>query len=192
MPIKEIKHDNFAIWCGWAFFDMDVKDMTVSEKAENAWVINYIETKANWKFPPGFTQSIPSARLTFDPLFATQRPFFFYATIAVMNYSTHAILRLFGYNRRSEYDRSSQAIYHRAARKPVKGKPATPIVFIHGIGIGFPHYLGLILSFPEDVDVYLVEWPHVAMQLTASVPTIDDTVQVIASPLLHAVVHLSG
>ena len=32
-------------------------------------------------------------------------------------------------------------------------------------GIGFAHYMGLIMSFPRDVDIYLVEWPHVAMQM---------------------------
>lgn len=33
-------------------------------------------------------------------------------------------------------------------------------------GIGFAHYMGLISAFPRDVDVYLVEWPHVAMQMS--------------------------
>ena len=33
------------------------------------------------------------------------------------------------------------------------------------LGIGFAHYMGLIMSFPRDVDIYLVEWPHVAMQM---------------------------
>jgi hypothetical protein len=174
VPLKEIKYDNFAMWCGWAFMDKDVKDMTVSEIADNNWIIEYIEKRANWKFPLGFAQSIPSARLTFDPLFATQRPFFFYLTIAIVNYSAHGILRIMGYVRRKEYDKGSQCIYHRPSRDP--SKKTLPVVFIHGIGIGFPHYLGLILSFPDDVDVYLVEWPHVAMQFSSSVPTIDDTV----------------
>lgn len=166
---------------GWAFFDKDIKDMTVSEKAENNWIISYIEGKANWRFPPGFTPSTPSARLTFDPLFATQRPFFFYFTIAAVNYFGHVILRSAGYKRRREYDINSQAIYHRASRDP--SKSALPIVFVHGIGIGFPHYLGMILSLPEEADVYLVEWPHVAMQFTSSVPSIDHTVRLATEAL---------
>mmetsp|Transcript_12838 Transcript_12838/g.12916 ORF Transcript_12838/g.12916 Transcript_12838/m.12916 type:complete len:293 (+) Transcript_12838:185-1063(+) len=52
-----------------------------------------------------------------------------------------------------------------------------PVVFVHGIGIGFAHYLGVILSLPKDVDVYLVEWPHVSMQLTSLVPSIEHTVK---------------
>lgn len=154
--------------------------MTESEKSECNWIVSYVEKKANWRFPPGFDPAIVSARLTFDPLFATQRPFFFYLTIAVVNYLTHGILWLVGYSRRREYDVGSQSIYHRPSRAAKKG---LPIIFIHGIGIGFPHYLGLILSFPQDCDVYLVEWPHVAMQFSYSVPTIDDTVGTITRVL---------
>ena len=36
----------------------------------------------------------------------------------------------------------------------------------NNLGIGFAHYMGLITAFPRDVDVYLVEWPHVAMQMS--------------------------
>ena len=53
---------------------------------------------------------------------------------------------------------------------------ANPIIFVHGIGVGFVHYLGLIFSFPSEVDVYLVEWPHVAYQMSDRAPTIDETV----------------
>jgi hypothetical protein len=42
---------------------------------------------------------------------------------------------------------------------------AKPIVFIHGIGIGFFPYLVLILCLPREVDVFLIEWHHVSMQL---------------------------
>jgi hypothetical protein len=51
-----------------------------------------------------------------------------------------------------------------------------PIIFVHGIGVGFVHYLGLIFNFPTDVDVYLVEWPHVAYQMSDRAPTIEETV----------------
>ena len=39
----------------------------------NNELITYIEKEANWSFPPGFAKEIPSARLTIDPVFATQR-----------------------------------------------------------------------------------------------------------------------
>ena len=58
-------------------------------------------------------------------------------------------------------------------------------VFVHGIGIGFMHYLALIAALPSDVPVYLVEWPHVSMQVTSggSVPSISTTVSTIRARL---------
>lgn len=43
----------------------------------------------------------------------------------------------------------------REARK--KNNEVYPIVFIHGLGIGFAHYIYLIAGLPRDRDVYLVE-----------------------------------
>lgn len=58
-----------------------------------------------------------------------------------------------------------------------------PVVFIHGLGIGFGSYLGIICSFPMDVDVILVEWHHVSMQLQSHVPPISETVKSICDVL---------
>jgi pimeloyl-ACP methyl ester carboxylesterase len=69
------------------------------------------------------------------------------------------------------YCRRSNIKYSSSSRKPL------PIVFIHGIGIGFAHYLRLVLNFPRNTDVYLIEWPHVAMQLQSTVPTSEQVVQ---------------
>ncbi len=66
-----------------------------------------------------------------------------------------------------------------------------PIVFIHGIGIGYPHYLGLVAALPTDVDVYLVEWPNVAMQMSATGPTPDECIEAIVK-LFAAHGHTQG
>ena len=46
---------------------------------------------------------------------------------------------------------------------------ALPVVFVHGIGIGFAHYLALIAVLPTEVDVFLVEWPYITMQMVSKV-----------------------
>ena len=35
------------------------------------------------------------------------------------------------------------------------------------------------MSFPSDVDVFLIEWPHVAMQMTSTGPKTQETVDTI-------------
>jgi len=58
-----------------------------------------------------------------------------------------------------------------------------PVVFFHGIGIGFAAYLQLISSLPRDVDIFMVEWPHVSMQMSAMVPSIQETKDIVAGVL---------
>ena len=182
IPIIEIYYGNFFSWCGWAFFGKDINSMSKSEIEENKSIVEYIERQAGWKFPPGYSNDVFSARLTLDPLFATQRPFIIYLTIAVFNTLTHLVLFAWGYRRRRELDTAGQSVYYRKGT-PVLSAPSAdkatvfPIVFVHGIGIGFTHYLGAILTFPTEVDSYLVEWPYVAYQLASDAPKIDSTVK---------------
>jgi hypothetical protein len=101
----------------------------------------------------------------------TQRPFLVYATIGITNIITHLILWSFGYRKRVDAKILGQIIYHRkgsgypANLEIPNGTKPTPIIFVHGIGIGFAHYLAFILQLPKELDVYLLEWPHVAMQV---------------------------
>lgn len=178
VPMIDIHYENFFAWSGWAFFGKEVPEMTDDELHENKEIIAYIETEAKWKFPPGHSKGIQSARLTIDPVFSVQRPFFFYGTIIGINWGCHLILKILGYRRRREFDTTGQSIYHRPASVSGKNnsKQSHPIVFIHGIGVGLIHYLALICCFPKEVDIYIVEWPYVAMQMTTDSPSMDRTV----------------
>lgn len=149
-------------WCGWAFLGYDIEHMSVELKRENIEIVEYIEKQAGWRFPPGFQEDLPSARLTLDPVFATQRPFFIYGTIWGVNTLTHMVLWAQGFRKRHDCSTYAQIIYHRKGTD----SRATPLFFVHGIGIGFGHYLAFISMLPREIDVYLVEWPHVAMQVT--------------------------
>jgi hypothetical protein len=188
VPILQIYRGNFASWCGWAFFGKEIGEMSQAEVAENLEIVEYVEKMAQWRFPEGYNKELLSARLTLDPVFVTQRPFFFYASIWCVNTLSHVIMYQLGYRRRPEYCTASANVFHRpavpkqqqqqrgdAAASP-PSQPKQPIIFIHGIGIGFAHYLGLLNSFPTEVDVYLLEWPHVAMQMSSDVPTVNETV----------------
>eukprot|EP01042_Synura_sphagnicola_P006434 gene6434-8212_t len=177
--ILEIRHGNVSSWVSWAFVGKDLNELTSEEVEDNNLLVQFIEKELQWTFPPGTNDHVHSIRLTLDPLFATQRPFFYYAVIAFVNLFAHIVLYLAGFRLRTDgfYPSDttppstgpdarrlrsvSQSIYHR----PSSGRlgPSMrkmPIVFVHGIGIGFAHYLGLLLSLPWDTDIYLVEWPH--------------------------------
>lgn len=102
-----------------------------------------------------------------------------------MNQLAHLVLYAWGFTRRRKYDSNSMSIYYRPAQTKISNLEINkiPLVFIHGIGIGFAHYLGLIYSFPRDVDVYLVEWSHVAMQMSYIVPSSSKVVSLLTKVL---------
>jgi pimeloyl-ACP methyl ester carboxylesterase len=155
-----------------------------------------------------------------DPIFVTQRPFLFYASIAGVNFGTHFLLKyLLNFKQLTEFSSGGQKIYYRRAlygseedigltsatadtdtlgtgrerdksnsssSKKKKEKSKTfPIVFIHGIGTGFAHYITFISKFPYDVDIFLIEWPYVAMQMTTTAPSAEESVSSIVSVLNH-------
>lgn len=149
--------------------------------------------------PAGYAEDVLTARLSLDPIFAVQRPLYFYLAIGLLNYCTHLFLNhVLGFKRLRKYDSPSQYVYYRAAQNAqtnsatfTKTTTSTtdtttnattttstnttdsgakvPLVFVHGIGIGFAHYLGMIMSFPTDTDVFLIEWPHVGEFLDINV-----------------------
>lgn len=149
--------------------------------------MDFIADKAKWDFPKGNAPDVLPARLSLDPIFAVQRPLYFYVAIGLLNYITHLFLHYaLGFTRLRKYDSPSQYVYYRRANifhtttvtnttttittKNTTSTSSTtstsdnvriPLIFVHGIGIGFAHYLGMIMSFPTDTDVFLIEWPHV-------------------------------
>jgi len=176
-PLTNIHFGNMSAWTAWAFFGKDVKTMTTEEVQENNDIVSYIEQMAQWKFPPGFNAEIPPLRLNLDPIFVTQRPFLFYACIYMFTLFTHFVLFfIFGFSLLAQFSTAGQKIYYRKARK-LNASNGLPIVFVHGIGAGFTHYLPIISQFPDDVDIFLVEWPYVAMQMTTSAPSAEESVR---------------
>ena len=59
---------------------------SVNQVEYNNELITYIEKEANWSFPPGFAKEIPSARLTIDPVFATQRCIITFLLFSIYTY----------------------------------------------------------------------------------------------------------
>lgn len=80
-----------------------------------------------------------------------------------MNLAGLVAVRALGFTRRATTgDPGTLWVLARAGTNP--RNPS--VVFVHGIGIGFLNYLPLLARLPRDRDVYLVEWPHVAMQVS--------------------------
>ena len=198
--ITDICRRNMLSWTAWAFFGKDHDDMTQSERTENDVIVDEIERHTQHTFTPGFDPDVMSARLTLDPVFAVQRPFATYMGVACMNLFVYALLAFGGFSRLTEYAAPGQSMLYRRGRprgtnddltpeEEEAARQAKPIVFVHGIGIGFLPYIMLILCLPREVDVFLIEWHHVSMQLVCLLdPEINycPTIPALLSNIIHA------
>ena len=130
-----------------------------------------------------------------DDLRVNHRPLVAYVVTSAMACSGLLWTRYLGFHRRFRrgVDRGisvdiqhRRGVWHAAAKGGSRRAGGMPIVFVHGIGVGFVHYAKLLQSLPRDRDVYLVEWPHVTMSIVggaAAPASVDDTTATIKQVL---------
>ncbi|TPX58854.1 hypothetical protein PhCBS80983_g02821 [Powellomyces hirtus] len=196
-PIATIRRGNLRLWLAWAMFDSEPVDLSDSEMDEIEVFIDLTERASAVSFLQGHDRNVNCMRLTIDDMQMFHRPFIYYAAISAMHAIAAIFLHAQGFRGtsvtpsgsdfiNSEHEPASpQRYFYRPARASAakKSDSALPIVFIHGIGIGYLHYAPLIARLPRDVDVFLLDWPHVSMRLAESVPTIPNTVASISAML---------
>ena len=187
--IEDIRRDNLEEWIAWAAFDRTlecVNGCRVSA-ADCAQLANLVEKILGRNFLPGRNAEITSIRLTLDPIYATHRPIVYYAAIEVLHALGTIGVSLLGYRRR---EINGQTFLYRGPLDASLSKQMAPIIFCHGLGIGFLHYLRVLMHLPSSV--YLIESPNITMTLGAETQrSIADT-QALVSAMLKADGHASA
>jgi pimeloyl-ACP methyl ester carboxylesterase len=97
-------------------------------------------------------------------------------------------LYLLGYRRRIVQSRQGcsptravRTVFYRpptntAEENGTDTKAKTPIVFCHGLGVGYVHYLWTLWALPATSPVYLLDFPNITMTLGAETqPSVVDT-----------------
>mmetsp|Transcript_919 Transcript_919/g.1182 ORF Transcript_919/g.1182 Transcript_919/m.1182 type:complete len:533 (+) Transcript_919:108-1706(+) len=201
-PLEHITRNDFTKWCSWAFFNSEIDNLNNNEKLELEEHINWFENKIQFKFKlkaPRSAKPVKSIRLSLDPVIDTHRPLVYYIVISIMN--TIGKTTVWGLGFRFRNASPLKGVLYRPAKKTKKkllnntnnnnnnelnnseNTEGRPIVFIHGIGIGFAHYLMFLFKLPTDVPIILLEWQHVSMQVIEHVPTIQETIEGISNIL---------
>ncbi|KAI9094409.1 hypothetical protein DFS34DRAFT_629324 [Phlyctochytrium arcticum] len=180
-PLDEIHAENLHSWVAWAFLDEDYDTLNEQDQNQVADLSSMIEKRLGAPLKPGRNPNVKCVRICIDPVMVKHRPLVYYVVTRFVNwYATNRVVaKKLGFYQRT-VDPSDVAgsgpysFWYRPASEPTPPN-ATPLVFIHGIGIGFAPYLQLLALFPRSVPIYLIEWRYVSMQLDSSVPSIPDT-----------------
>lgn len=167
-----------------------------------------------FRFQAGFNKAIRSMRLNLDPPSCNtqQRPLFYYALTdgLIGGLVTPAVMRARGFTlHRLSTSPSSAGLsywYHPGMpRSPAEEsggaedatarRPTTPLVFVHGVGIGPLPYAGFIsrmLANADGAPVMVIELPFVAQRISgiSRAPSEEQTTNEIAAAMArHGIEH---
>ena len=129
--------------------------------------VKLIEMRSGSKIPEGANPAVTPILLTLDDVHILSRPFLWYIFVTVGHFFAHKFLeRHWGV----EFDVHGDVEY--MVRIPAKWDPENPktrpIVFLHGLGLGLPHYSMLItrlLRKFSDRPLLVPIQPHVSQRM---------------------------
>ncbi|KNC82412.1 hypothetical protein SARC_05308 [Sphaeroforma arctica JP610] len=131
-------------------------------------------------FPAGYLQH------TRDNLHVVHHPLILYLWSHIAGIASEFVLWGLCFNKECDAE-TSISYWHKPAGLPVSVcQQRKPIVFAHGMGVGLSAYLHVIWSLcnlssytmdaeeaVDNRDVYLMDFPHIAMRICDDVPTVD-------------------
>ncbi|KAJ9074788.1 hypothetical protein DSO57_1003066 [Entomophthora muscae] len=158
-PVGQLRLDYFQDWIGWMFFDKRAKDMDAKEMAQAEEIHRLFEARLPQK--KDSHQPIENCRVmvpTTDPMVCQPKPFVFHLGIQLVQQFAFWKLRGLGFQRNSLHGMFYWFL--------PGNSPEPPIMYIHGIGIGFFMYLPTLTTLSQTHigrGVVLLELPHISM-----------------------------
>ncbi|KAG0201510.1 hypothetical protein BGX28_005696 [Mortierella sp. GBA30] len=205
--LEDIGRANMLQWLAWALWAAPYEEAVRSPSAaqELNQMVDTIERVKKVKFIEGYNSDVDCIRPCLDPVIASHRPLLHYSLVWVVKMLMGLLFRRLGFTRyKTTLDQTSACKVPQHAKAIWKGKShsvpdlaywyripdhpqnETPLVFIHGIGLGFIPYVHLIIALTSiSRPLILIEIPYVTSQLfQADCITLDDTYLAIER-LLH-------
>ncbi|CAD7697232.1 unnamed protein product [Ostreobium quekettii] len=201
-PIESIKSENVMDLLTYGFYYKRREQLEAEGQGDVAQkMLDELERVYNFKFEKGFNPNARFLEHLREPLRSVYRPLLFYTLTEFSEVLAHSILIYMGFvklrfggyscftfagdrmlaNRMSQ----SRTIFKGGPRRrlSVMGNALpepSPIVFLHGVGLGILPYLDFVCSLVcTGHPVIVVEYRHVAMRLSWRIPKcsqVGDTV----------------
>ncbi|KAF9178720.1 hypothetical protein BGZ51_007465 [Haplosporangium sp. Z 767] len=183
---EDIGRENMIHWLAWAFWAAPAEEVfeLPFAIAELDQMVDTIEEDKKVKFAKGFNPNVECIRLCLDPVVASHRPLVYYGFVWLASFLVGLLLRILGFTR---YDNTTHQIQYNNKPSPdTKSAPSTrtppdiaywykpcvdpaiktPLVFVHGIGLGLVPYIHLIVAMTSiSRPLILIELPYVASRL---------------------------
>ncbi|KAG8740381.1 hypothetical protein FRC10_004390 [Ceratobasidium sp. 414] len=194
---KTICRDNIKDWLLWGFFSAGPESLFephVADEIEE--YLQILEAAIGRTIPPGRNKGIKSIRLSFDDVVVYHRPFVWYMIVLLVDALVAAWLKWSGFKHYtasqpifpprihtlfSETSSSKTLSYwYRPPSASEVHEPAgrfTPLLFLHGIGIGLFPYVPLLRGYSKkhpDVPIIVPEILSISSRLTLPPPSQEE------------------
>ncbi|KAJ3060477.1 hypothetical protein HDU98_003554 [Podochytrium sp. JEL0797] len=205
LTVKELEsvyRENLLDWLAWAMFSESSFDEMSTNPSKEARVLEVhkvlelFEHQLNMRFHIGHNPRLSTVKLNSNPVDAYPKPLIFYIVMKGLECVEVIFLNSFGYRRRVENGLAYWVRYPSDVSDA--NDSATPIVFVHGIGVGLFQYMGFAheLSKTQSRPIFLIELPHITMRFSQHASTtVERSVQVIDEMLAShgfTKIHLVG
>ncbi|KZT23877.1 hypothetical protein NEOLEDRAFT_1148969 [Neolentinus lepideus HHB14362 ss-1] len=181
---EAIQRENIMEWLLWAFFHCTGQVNITDWERELERCILQLEQAVGKKFDPGRNPNVTSMRTTLDPVVMVHRPVVWYTIVGLVDaYSTLRLASLgFTHYATQEWFSafpprpltvfSRKSIHPKLSfwYRPHRSATKLPILFIHGIGIGFWPYLPFLdtlIREDPDVGILAIEILPISMRITS-------------------------
>ncbi|KAJ9074765.1 hypothetical protein DSO57_1003043 [Entomophthora muscae] len=161
-------------WIIYLLFDKDESDLTPDESEEADVLFSMFGDNFMPKHDSTCDSESPSVamRPSLDPMWCFPKPFLFYLVIQASHWVGAMVLRLEGFR------------YHKVQGQGYWRLEGTtkqdPILYIHGVGVGFPMYTAKLKAMCKRYkgrEVILLELPHISMAPCGGILNHDQTLK---------------
>ncbi|CAM9130040.1 unnamed protein product [Chrysoparadoxa australica] len=190
-PLNDVSRGDLRKWMAWALFDRSPYEVSDDLQPELDEMVKGIEESAGVVLKEDKPPS-KLMRLNIDTVYAQHRPLVYYLACSAMDMFSDAFLYYKGFRREcigpvsfwvqggTRDGRMKKKIGAQAQPQPQPQPQKTPLVFVHGVGMGLVTYLPLLRRLAalssSSAPVMLLELPHVSMKLGVEVPSIETIV----------------
>ena len=185
--LSHVSRMDLKMWLAWAVFDRQFEEIvSPAAMSELEAMIADGERELGITVPLTVSGEVvrpPAMRLNVDRVKADHRPLVYYIATGIMGFAGDAFLYFLGFRRERIgpvffWVRLASASRHSTGEFAIDED--TPLVFVHGVGMGLATYIPLLLKLsgpvrrPVNRTIILIELPHVSMKFNVDVvPRMD-------------------
>ncbi|KAI0784914.1 hypothetical protein C8Q75DRAFT_776751 [Abortiporus biennis] len=178
-----IRRDNVVEWILWAFFSTHPSGLDEDWEEELEGYVLMVEKLLGRKLEQGWDNTVRCMKITLDPVISLHRPFLWYLIVALVDTYTSIYLLRTGFHHYSlkkwmtyfpprlvtvvsKTSPNPQLSYW---YRPHRSSNKTPILFLHGIGIGllpYAPFLADLAQLDPDVGIIAIEDFSISMRIS--------------------------